>query len=195
MRNFIIVFVIAVIFTGAVFAQDEFFDEPEAEPRALNRLGLSIGLMGADFTYERVFNQHFSVLGQVSYNNWVIADSLAISGKARVYPFGGVFFLDLGIGYSNGYNITEELTEIMLDIILGIVTFGLWFLSDEYKEKSYLDDVERGNGILIQPSLGWNIDVGRQDRFFMPINMGLDIRVGSDLTVLPFFRMGVSYSF
>jgi len=185
-KKIIVVLLLTAIITGSLFAEDVLLAE--------NRISLSVGLIGAEVSYERVFSPHFSILGQVSYNNWVIADSISAAGKGRIYPFGKAFYLDLGIGFSNGYNAIEQIGQVVADLLLGIFTFGLWFTTEEYQNRGY-SDIERENGFFIQPGLGWNIDVGKKNHFMLPIGMGLDIRFSQPLTVMPYFRMGVGYAF
>jgi hypothetical protein len=183
--------IIVMLFLVTAAAGNIFAEETQ---RASNRIALSLGLIGAEVSYEKVLSPYFSILGQVSYNNWVITDSISVAGKGRIYPFGGAFYLDLGLGFSNGYNATDLIGEFVADLILGIFTFGLWFTTEEYQNRVY-SDVERENGFLIQPGLGWNIDIGKKDHFMMPIGMGLDIRISNNPAILYYFRIGLGYAF
>jgi len=185
MRKIFLILIILIIISASVYAQNEH--------KAGNAISVSAGFL-FELSYERALSQYLSVLGQVSYNNLVLADSLSLSGKGRLYPFGGAFYLEAGLGYSNGYNITEESIEIMADILMGMITLGLWYLSDEYKEKSY-GEAGRQNGFLVQAGLGWNIDIGKKNHFLLPISMGLDIRICDKSAFLPYFRIGLGYAF
>jgi len=202
------VFLLLFIIAGNVFAQEQEQEQEQeqkqeqqkqTEETAKNRIGYTIGLVGVELSYERLIVPHFSFLCQVTYNNWLVADSLAFSGKARWYPFGKTFYMDLGLGYSNGYNYTGEIAELFGDLILGIVSLGLWFYSDQFQEKEASNEIVRNHGVLIQPGLGWNIDIGKKNRFMMPIGMGMDIRVVPDKldksAFLPYFRLGLAYAF
>ena len=164
------------------------------DERAVNRIVFSAGLVGAEISYERVFSEKFSILASVSYNNWLFVDSLSISGKARYYPFNGTFFIDIGLGYSNGYNISGEFAELIGDLLLGIITFGLWFTTEHFQDR-FNEAPEREHGFLIQPGMGWNFDIGRQDRFMLPVAMGLDIRISENWAIMPYFRIGLAYAF
>ena len=165
------------------------------EDRAQNRIAVSAGLIGLfDVSYERLLTPNFSILGQISYNNLVIADSFSVSGKGRWYPFSGAFFLDLGLGYSHGYNITDQISKIIADMLLMMFSFGLWGLSEDYQNRDYGANAYE-HGFYVQPGLGWNIDIGEQDKFLLPISMGLDIRIAQNTTVLPFIRIGLGYAF
>jgi hypothetical protein len=189
-KKIIVALVLAAVISGSIYAQE---DEGEKE-RAKNRISLSVGIVGGELSYERVFTPYLSVLGQVSYNNIILADSLSFAAKGRVYPFGGTFYLDLGIGFSYGYNITTELAQFMADMTLMMLSFGLYALSPDYQARSY-DEAQREGGFFLQPGMGWNIDVGKTDGFFLPISMGLDIRFSETMTIIPFLRLGVSYAF
>ena len=189
MKKKIFCAVVLAVISAALYAQEN------EEKKAGNIIGLSAGLFGGELSYERVITPNFSVLGQISYNNWVLADSISFSAKARLYPSANTFFLDLGLGYSYGYNITEDAAKVFLDILLGIITLGLWFTTDEFQSHDFLNDLQREHGFLIQPGMGWNIDIGKKNHFMMPISLGLDIRVAKHTAVLPYFKFGFSYAF
>ncbi|MCL2186648.1 MAG: hypothetical protein FWB86_12480 [Treponema sp.] len=196
-KKIIIFTLFTVILSSGVFAKEK--EQKIDERTAKNRISLSVGLVGADLSYERVFNHHFSLLGQVSYNNWVFADSIALSGKARVYPFGKTFYLELGLGYSNGYSFGDYLGKFFADLVLGIITFGFWYTTDEYKDNiKDFDPSKRDNGFSIQAGMGWNIDIGKPDGFILPIGMGIEARlIPADIIppILPYLRIGLGYSF
>jgi len=185
-RKAVFIILVLTLLAGNLSAQD-------TEEKAKNIIGFSVGLIGADLSYERVLFPNLSVLGQVSYTNWAIADSLSISGKVRWYPFSGAFFLDAGLGISSGYNFTGEAADFIADIFMGMITFGFWFLSEPYLDKNY--SFKRENGFLIQPGLGWNFDIGKKNHFMMPVSAGLDIRLSENKTILPYLRIGLSYAF
>jgi len=181
------IILIMVIF-GNLYAHDD-------HEFAKNRIALSLGLLGADLSYERMIVQNFSVLGQVSYTTWAIADSLAFDGKARWYPFYGAFYLEMGLGYSNGYNATEVLAEFVADLILGVITLGLWFASDNFQNRWSEVHIERQHGLSIQPGMGWNVDIGKKGGFMLPISLGLNIRLSENTTVLPYIKFGIAFAF
>jgi len=191
-KKIVAILLLSVVFAGSVFAQEE--------EMAKNRIAFSLGIIIGDLSYERVLTPHLSVLAQVSYNNFLlIADSLSVAAKGRWYPFGGAFFLDLGLGYSYGYNsdkILNDAVNAFLDIPLIIITLGLWALTPEFQSHKYSDgEIISMGGFFIQPGLGWNIDIGKKDGFRLPIAMGLDIRFAEVFTIIPNFKTGFSYSF
>jgi len=176
-KTFLAVIVLCVV-TGGVFAQN-------AE-RAKNSIAVSVGFIGASLSYERMFNRYFSVLADTSYTTLILIDEFTLSGKGRVYPFGGAFYLEMGLGFSYGRGVTD----FMKNMLLGVFTFGYYFttLSDD-------DFLKRRAGFLLQPGLGWKIDIGKPDAFVLPISMGLDIRAGAVPDILPYLRIGLGYSF
>ncbi|MCL2411410.1 MAG: hypothetical protein FWC97_07180 [Treponema sp.] len=191
-KKIVFTVLLVLLMCGNIFAQDSWDDDEGAA----NRIALSFGLVGAALSYEMIFTPHFSVLAQAAYNTWLIADSLSFALIPRLYPGGRAFFLEMGFGYSYGYNALHEASEFVGHLILGMITFGLWFTSDSFQNFVDNDDgITRQGGFFLQPALGWNVGVGRWERFTMPISMGLDIRVANRNTVLPFFRMGVGFTF
>jgi len=204
--------IVALLLLSAVIAGNIYGQEEET---AKNRIAFSAGIIIMDLSYERVLTPNFSVLTQVSYNisiyfNRLIdvslgnvnihdllltGDSLSAAVKGRWYPFGGAFFLDLGVGYSFGYNFFSGDPNAMADMAMMVLTFGLWSMSDEFKGRSYSGEMEYLCGFFLQPGLGWNIDIGKKDGFRLPIAMGLDIRFAEVFTFFPNLKIGLSYSF
>ena len=167
--------VILLIASGSLFAQN----------RAKNSVLVQFGIIGAELSYERILSPHFSLLADVSYTTLGIVDELTASGKGRWYPFGGAFYLEMGVGYAYG----RSFSNFIGNMFLGMVTFGWWFTQlDE-------DDFARTGGFLLQPGMGWKIDIGKPDGFVLPISLGLDIKTGAPPDILPYLRIGVGYSF
>ena len=176
-KRILIAFIILLIITGVVFGQEQ--------PRAKNAMSLSFGFIGSELSYERMFNRHFSVLADVSYTTLLLFDMFTASAKARVYPFGKTFYLDVGLGYVYGRGVFGGVGNL----VLGIFTLGYyWAITGE-------DPFARTSGFLVQPSLGWKIDIGKQDHFLLPISMGVDIKIAELSDFLPFIRIGVGYAF
>ena len=169
---------ILLVAIGGVFAQNQ--------ARAKNSIAVSVGIIGVGLSYERMFNRYFSVLADTSYTTLVLIDEFTLSGKGRVYPFGGAFYLEMGLGFSYGRGVTDFMTNMLL----GVLTFGYYFTTLDEN-----DFLRRRGGFLLQPGLGWKIDIGKPDGFVPPISMGLDIRVGNAPDLLPYLRIGLGYSF
>ena len=177
-KKSILTIVVLCCVIGGAFAQNQ--------ERANNSIMVSFGIIGAQLSYERMFNRYFSVLADTSYTTLVLIDEFTLSGKGRVYPFGGAFYLEMGLGFSYGRGVTDFMTNMLL----GVLTFGWYFTT--------LDDndfLQRKAGFLLQPGLGWKIDIGKPDGFVLPIGMGLDIKAGKSPDILPYLRIGLGYSF
>jgi len=177
-KKIFLILIVLFLVSGNIFAQNE--------ERAKNSVAVSLGIVGAALSYERIFNSHFSVLADVSYTTLVLIEEFTISGKGRVYPFGGSYYLEMGLGYSYGRGPVDMMTHM----ILGVLTFGWYFTTlDE-------DDIlARRGGFLLQPGMGWKIDIGKPDGFVLPISMGLNIKTGNVPDVMPYIRIGLGYSF
>ena len=188
----LVVFILAALIAGSVFAQER---GEEAPQKAQNRISISLGYF--EMAYEKMMSPEFSTLFSVSYNTWFLADTLSIAGKARWYPGGGTFFLDLGLGYSYGYDMTQEFGDAIADVFLIMMTGGLILLNPEfeYENKNYNSKDFYRHGLLISPGFGFNIDVGKPDNFYMPIAFGADIRITKYITTLVYFRIGFAYAF
>ena len=176
-KKLVLMFFVALVAAGGVFAQNE--------ERAKNAVAVQFGIIGVGLSYERMFNRHFSVLADATYTNLAIVDEFTISGKGRVYPFGGAFYLEMGAGFAYGRSFSNFIGTMML----GMITFGWYFTQiDE-------DTFARTGGLLLQPGLGWKIDIGKKDGFVLPISLGLDIKAGSRPDILPYLRIGLGYAF
>ena len=169
--------IILLVIAGAVFAQDQ--------ARAKNSVAVQFGVISVEAGYERIINRFFSVLADVSYTNLAIVDEFTVAAKGRVYPFGRAFYLEMGAGFAYG----RSFSNFVGTMILGMLTFGWYFTQIDD------DTFARTGGLLLQPGLGWKIDIGKQDHFVLQISMGLDIKAGSRPDILPYLRIGVGYSF
>ena len=178
---------LVLVFSGPlsykVYADDFYGDTSDSG--AQQCISLSFGLLGFEASYERMLASRFSVLADVSYTTLIFMDEFTVSGKARVYPFGRSFFMDFGLGYSYG----RGAVSFMADFILTVLTFGWWLTQIEE------DHFARTGGFLLQPGLGWKIDIGKKDGFVLPISMGLDIKTGKIPDFMPYLRIGLGYSF
>ena len=165
---------IILIAGGAVFAQGF----------ARSSVAVQFTLIGASASYEFIISPHFSLLGEVAYTTMVLINEFSAAAKARWYPFGKAFYLDLGLGYCYG----RGYIDFTADMVMIVLTLGYWLYTKDW------DEPYRG-GFLIQPGLGWKIDIGKPDGFVLPISMGLDIKIGEYPDFFPYFRIGIGYSF
>ena len=185
-KKIILLLIVLSVISGSVFAQEQDAEAEVKNERAKNSIAGSFGIIGAALSYERIFNRYFSVLADTSYTTLVLIDEFTVAGKGRVYPFGGAFYLEMGLGFSYG----RGMTDLMVNMLLGVLTFGYYFTTLEED-----DLLKRRAGFLVQPGLGWKIDIGKKDGFVLPINLGVNIRVGDVPDALPFLRIGLGYSF
>jgi hypothetical protein len=179
-KKIIFVLVILTIAAGVVSAQDD--------DRAKNSVAVHLGFIGIAASYERIFIPQFSLLAEVSYTTLILMDEFTASVKARWYPFGKTFFMDLGLGYSFGYGATG----FVVDAVRSILTLGLWLA---IKPGGWEHNEFRTGGFLVQPGLGWKIDIGRPDGFILPVSLGLDFKLGKVPDMMPYIRIGLGYSF
>ncbi|AEF82244.1 hypothetical protein [Leadbettera azotonutricia] len=144
-----------------------------------NWISGQIGLLGAGVGYERVLTPSISVGGEVYYNSlFFFWNSFAVEANAKFYPFKGVFYAKLGLGFG-----TITGTE---DVDAGGYTYS-WVYST--------------SGFLVDPGIGWKIDVGSPGGFFIEPKIGIPIVLGKkDYSTSGFtyagngeFKVGVNF--
>ena len=177
-KKIILFLIVMFVFSGFVFSQEE--------DAAHNTISVHFGLVGIEGSYEYQFNRHFSVLGSASASTMIFMWDWALSGKGRVYPFGKAFYLEMGLGYVHMKGASAGMAELVLNAL----TFGLY-----YAIAGTPEELQAKSGLLIQPGLGWKIDIGKPGGFVLPISMGIDIRATPSKDFLPYFRIGLGYSF
>ncbi|MDR2517231.1 MAG: hypothetical protein LBC88_07615 [Spirochaetaceae bacterium] len=181
-KKLFFVMMIAALSTGGVFAEEA---PPVEASRAKNTAAVTVGLIGVEASYERSLTRNFSVLADVSYSNvFFVGDSYTAAIRGRWYPWGKTFFLDLGLGYGNTVGLLGSTAEF----VLLILTLGL-------VRPDAINDALRVQGLLVAPSMGWKIDVGKPGGFVIPVVLGLDVVVGGRTDVVPYARVGVGFSF
>ena len=176
-KKALLLVLLMLIIAGVVFAQAD----------AKNTAAVQITFLGVAGSYERMFTPHFSLLAEAAFTTLGIADEFTASGKARWYPFGKAFYLEMGLGLAYGHSFSNFIGNFLL----GVITFGWWFTTDEFNATIN----KRTGGFLLQPGLGWKIDIGQPGGLVLPIGMGLDIKVSAPPDILPYFRIGLGYSF
>ena len=179
-KKTILILMILVIMAGSISAQND--------ERAKNSIALQFGIIGLALSYERIFIPQFSLLADVSYTTLILMDEFTASIKARWYPWGKTFFMDLGLGYSYGYGMSG----FIIDAAMTVLTFGYWL---KMKPGGWEKNEFITGGFLIQPGLGWKIDIGRPDGFVLPISLGMDFKIGKIFDFMPYLRIGLGYSF
>ena len=187
--------------SGRIFAQTEAGGDAEAGGNNImgngiieiddtglppNTIAVSFGIIGIEGSYERAFNKYFSALFDVSFTTLIVFNEFTASVKARWYPCGKIFFFDLGMGYSYGNAGILNSTVGLLGVVL------IFPLLDPGFQKLF----QPTHGFLIQPGLGWQIGLGAQKKWVLPIIMGLDFKVGPELPdIMPYLRIGLGYRF
>ena len=178
MKKIILCLVVFVLAGGILFAQEVQYERPK------NNIALHATLLGLAFSYERCFNPYVSVLADTSLN--VLPATFTIAAKGRLYPFGRAFFLEMGAGFG----ITAGYIGLTGGLLLRTLTLGFYGIED----KIWL------RGLVLTPSMGWKIDIGKPGGFTLPISFGIDffwgyreIKIPADLVFN--FRLGLGYSF
>ena len=177
-KKIVLILVIMLIAASSLFAL--------TQERAKNSLALSFGVVGAEFSYERIFNRYLSVMADVSYTTLIFMDEFTVAGKGRWYPFGKAYYLEMGLGFTYGKGVVG----FMADTLLSVLTFGYYLTQKDFENDNF-----RTPGFLIQPGMGWKIDIGKPDGFVLPIGLGIDFKIAEIPDFLPFFRIGLGYSF
>jgi hypothetical protein len=148
MKRFIFMVVLAGIIAGGAFAQ--------AKPK--NWVYGQVGLIGGGLGYERFLTPALSIGGEFYYNSFfIIWNSIGAEAYAKFYPLSGkVFYAKLGLGFG-----TVTGTE---DYEYEGITYGSQFYSTR--------------GFLLDPGVGWKIDVGQPGKFFIEPKASVAIVLG-----------------
>ena len=160
------------------------------EAKAKNAITLSPRFIGIEASYERMLSRQFSVLIDGTARAIKGYTVITASGKSRWYPFSKTFYLDLGLGYSYG---NSKPTDYFGDIYIALdnitISFNGSVINDKELPKKY-------ESFLIQPNLGWKIDIGKPNKFILPISLGANITVNkSGWAIIPHSVIGLGYAF
>jgi len=136
-KKIFLVFTLAAIISGAAFAQNHW-------------ISAEASVLGGSVRYELMLFKELSVGINAYYNVNVLLEKVDTDFGAdfsiRFYPFSGVFFVGLGVGYHN------KIRNYLVNVLSG-------------GEERFL--VTGNDGIGITPEIGWKIDVGKQGAFFI----------------------------
>jgi hypothetical protein len=154
MKKVFAVLILATLIAGGVFAQSG---------GAKNWVGGQVGLLGAGVRYERFLTPNWSVGGAAYWNSlFFFWNNMGVKAFGRYFPWAGNFFAEMGLGF--GYRTGTE----------------------DYEYKSYDgttitagDTVYAISGFLIEPGVGWKIDVGAPAGFYIEPILTLPIVMGS----------------
>jgi hypothetical protein len=126
-----------------------------------NWASASASLLGGGAQYERVIFPEFTVGAEVYWNSFFFFfNNLSIEAYARYYIWNGIY-AGLGLGFGNGL-VTADYTYTYL---YGVPTSG--------RHSAY------ANGFLIDPQIGWKIDVGSSGAFFLEPKIQVPIVIGT----------------
>jgi hypothetical protein len=152
MKKVVFMMVLAAIIAGGLFAQEK--------PK--NWVYGQVSLLGGGAGYERFLFPSLSVGGEVYYNSFfVLWNSLVVEGYAKYYPLKGkVFYAKLGLGFGT---------------VTGLEDYDYTFQGVTY---TYGSQFYATRGFLLDPGVGWKIDIGQPGGFFMEPKVGLAIVLG-----------------
>lgn len=170
--------IMLVLVVSAVIAATGFAQEKAANVRA-NWVSGEVSVLGGGASYERMLGPQFSIgLGAYYSTLFFFWNELGIDVFGRYYPWGGMFFVEAGLGY-----------HIHTAIVAGSGSgFGA--------------DFEAINGGAITPAAGWKIDIGRPGGFFIkpgikiPISFGkndVKNKFGVGVGIVPYFGLGGAF--
>jgi len=181
MKKGLFVLVFAIIVAGGVFAQTS---------DAKNWISGEVGLLGFGARYERMLNSQWSVGGNIYWSSlFFFWNDWGIDASARYYPgiMGKTFFVGLAFGFHTHTGTYDyEYTSY------GVTYTDTWFGSV--------------NGVAITPEVGWKIDVGDANQFFLqpgiklPLTLGMlesrgtsksEFRIG--FGIVPYLGMGYAF--
>jgi len=183
-KKIIIGLLIFTVSGGILFSQE--IDTLNAEAQKLNTVALHASLLsiGLAFNYERHLNNHLSIIGDTSFST--IPPTFTLAVKGRLYPFGRVFYLEMGAGYG----MTVGYIGLFTELLIRSLTFGFLGVGQDIVLQ----------GVVLTPALGWNIKLGKQGNFKLPIGLGMDFFIGkrefdAPFDIVPNVRIGFGYSF
>jgi hypothetical protein len=195
MKKMLFVLVLAIIVAGGIFAQAR----RGAPAAAKNWISGEVGLLGMGARYERMLNSNLSIGANVYWSSFFFFwNEFAVDASVRYYPiqasWGGFF-----VGGALGFHIHTGFYDYEYDLggfygYGGRRTYtGTWF-GPVY-------------GVAITPEVGWKIDVGEKNKFFLqpglklPVTFGMlspylgygekQFKVG--FGVVPYFGMGYAF--
>jgi hypothetical protein len=93
MKKGLFMMVLAVVIAGGVWAQ--------SAPK--NWISGDISLIGGGVSYERSLTPKFSIGGTAFFHFFFIALSSGIEVTGRFYPWAGVFYTGLGLGFGTNF--------------------------------------------------------------------------------------------
>jgi hypothetical protein len=156
-KKVVVGLILVMIVTGGAFAQ-------KSASAKKNWISGEVGLLGAGLRYERMLGEKLS-LGVDAYwqSTFFIWNDMGAVVAARLYPWGGIFFAELGLGFN--YHTGTGTYEYEYEI-----------LGRKFTEESI--GLMATTGVGIVPGIGWKIDVGKPGGFFLTPQIHLPLTLG-----------------
>jgi hypothetical protein len=149
MKKVFTVLVLAVLIAGGVFAQSG---------GAKNWVGGQLSLLGAGVHYERVLTPNWTVGGAAYWNSlFFFWNNVGVKAFGRYYPWAGNFFAELGVGFGLRTGTSDY----------------------EYEGYNYGATFYSLAGFLLEPGIGWKIDVGNPNGFYIQPVISIPVVLGS----------------
>ena len=143
-------------------------------PIMLNWVSAGANILGGGLRYERMINQYVSLGGNTYYQSFGISkNAFGLDFVARAYPFGRIFYIGAGLGFTN-YEYSYEESD--------------YWGYDTVKDRS--------SGFAISPEIGVKILFNQQRRFFMDISYKTPLIFGGsgfELNMVPQVAFGAAF--
>jgi hypothetical protein len=154
MKKVFAVLILAALVAGGVFAQSG---------GAKNWVGGQLGLLGAGVRYERFLTPNWSVGGAAYWNSlFFFWNNTGVKAFGRYFPWAGNFFAELGLGF--GYRTGTDDFDYTAASGVEYTWSGAYTMS----------------GFLIEPGVGWKIDVGAPAGFYIEPIITIPLVLGKE---------------
>jgi len=142
------IFLVLFLFiAGGLFAQED-------SSGIKNWISGDVSLIGAGIRYERMLNDKFSIGGTAFFHSlFFFWNSLGINVTTRYYPWAGVFYAELGLGYGLNLEYGSYSTST--------------YTSNGYRSSSFGSRFYTNTGAMLNPGIGWRIDLGAPGGFYI----------------------------
>jgi len=163
MKKVVCILVLTCVIAGGAFAQAK---KPAAKSRLIhNWISGEAGLIEAGVRYEYMLNKNFGVGVTAFWNSlFFLWNSYGIQATGRFFPWGGVFYGELGLGYGT-ITGTEDVSYTDYDWYgRPYSSSGSWWYS--------------ASGLMVTPGVGWKIDPGAPGGFFINPMLGVPVIIG-----------------
>ena len=164
MKRILLLLVLAAVIAGGVSAQSDF---------KRHWASGEVSLLGIGARYEFMLNPKWSVGGNFYWNNmFFFLNDWGVAATGRFYPWGKMFHIELGLGFSNHR---------------GIGDYSYTYNNIEY---SYSKEWIKVVGVGIIPGIGWKIDPGKKGGFFISPGIKVPITLGKKTAIIDWWYDG-----